>query len=292
MTNTKQAPILVTGGTGKVGRRVVTELLQRGLDVRIGSRSPEKAAFTGASAVQLDFDDVDSLTPALEGVEIAFLTTGYSVDMLRQSKAFIDAARHSGVKHIVHLGACGDDDTLVPHWAWHQYVEHYIEWAGLGFTHLRPEFFMENLLGYPGRRVIVDGLIKGYVGDARASWVACDDIALVAAECLAEPALHAGKTYRLGYDSKSYAEIATILSEVVGRPFSYRSLPPEAFLEEVMANGSEPAYMRSVYFSHVAAASGKLPDPDPVFENFPSITGRTPMDWRAFAEKHRADFAY
>ncbi len=47
------------------------------------------------------------LGPALEGIDRVFLATGYSVDMLRQSKEFLDAARKAGVRHVVHLGACG-----------------------------------------------------------------------------------------------------------------------------------------------------------------------------------------
>jgi hypothetical protein len=45
----------------------------------------------------------------------------------RQSKALVDQARKSGVKHIVHLGACGADDTDVVHYGWHQFVERYID---------------------------------------------------------------------------------------------------------------------------------------------------------------------
>ena len=287
--------ILITGATGKVGRSVVEFLkADDSLDLRAGVRSPDKAAELGIPAVWLDFDRPDSLAPALDGANRVFLATGYTVDMLRQSKVFVDTARRnpppSGPRHIVHLGACGGDDTQVPHWAWHQLVERYIEWAGLGFTHLRPEFFMQNMLGYGNRSPIVDGVIEAYVGDARASWVDCDDVAAVAAECLRDPARHAGQTYRLGYDSKSYGEIAALLTEVVGRPFSYRSRPPEDFLASMERAGSEPAYMRSVYQSHIDAATGAIRDPDPVFDDFPAIVGRPPVTWKEFAVRHRARF--
>ncbi len=289
----KQPTVLITGATGKVGRAVIDQL-KSDAHVRLlaAARTPNAASDLGVSVVRLDFDQPETLRPALEGVDTAFLSTGYTVDMLRQSKAFIDAARHCGVKHIVHLGACGDDDTLVAHWAWHQFIERYIEWTGLGFTHLRPEFFMQNLLGYGSRRVIVNGVINGYVGDARASWVDCDDVAAVAAACVRDPRRHAGKTYRLGYDAKSYGEIAAVLTAVVGQPFSYRSHSPDEFLKEVLAAGGEAAYMRSVHQSHLAAAAGELPDPAPVFQNFSAITGQSPTDWRRFAEKHRAELAY
>jgi NAD(P)H dehydrogenase (quinone) len=65
----------------------------------------------------------------LANVDGLFLITAYTVDMLRQSKRLIDHARRAGVKHIVHLGACGDDDTDIAHYGWHQYIERYIEWS-------------------------------------------------------------------------------------------------------------------------------------------------------------------
>lgn len=290
---TLRPTILVTGATGKVGRAVVDTLApDPSVHVRAAARFPDKSGDMGVPVVWLDFDRTESLRPALDGVEAVFLTTGYTVDMLRQSKSFIDAARHAGVKHIVHLGACGDDDTTVAHWAWHQLVERYIEWAGVTYTHLRPEFFMQNLLGYGQRRGIEKGRIIGYVNNARASWVDCDDVAAVAAACLRDRQKHAGRTYRLGYDSKSYGEIAALLTEVVGRPFTYVSAPPDEFLERVLAAGAEPTYMRSVHQSHLDAAAGRIPHPDSVFDNFETITGRQPTTWRSFVEKHRSEFSY
>ena len=78
--------------------------------------------------------------------------TGYIVDMLLQSKVLTDNAKKAGISHVVHLGACGPDDATVGHWAWHQLVERYIEWAGFTFTHLRPQDFMQNLLSYSDQK--------------------------------------------------------------------------------------------------------------------------------------------
>jgi hypothetical protein len=46
----------------------------------------------------------------------------------------------SRVKHIVHLGACGPDDTTIGHWAWHQFVERYIEWSGFLYSFATSNF--------------------------------------------------------------------------------------------------------------------------------------------------------
>ena len=230
--------------------------------------------------------------PALEGIDRLFVLTGYTVDMLKQSKALLDNAKKAGVQHVVHLGACGRDDTTVAHWAWHQFVERYIQWAGFSFTHLRPETFMQNLLSYGGEKTIKNGVVNAFVKDARLSWVDVDDVAEVAALALAHPEVHGGKTYRMGYDAMSFGELAERMTAIVGQPFRYVPLAPEVFLEAMRQAGAEMAYMNCVYDHWKRYAAGTIPGADDTFDNFPAITGRQPTRLDGFIERHKAEFAY
>lgn len=95
--------------------------------------SPDKAKSfqaQGVETVVLDLDQPETLEPALQGVDRALLLTGYSVDMLRQSKRFIDAAKQAAVQHLVHIGASGAATNEVAHWGWHQLIEAYIQQQG------------------------------------------------------------------------------------------------------------------------------------------------------------------
>jgi NAD(P)H dehydrogenase (quinone) len=288
--------VLITGATGQIGGDVLRRLQSdNSITLVAAVRSAAKAApleAQGIRTVILDFDKEETLGPALQGIDRALLVTGYTVDMLRQSKAFLDQAKAAGVQHIVHLGACGRDDTTVAHWAWHQLVERYIEWSGFSFTHLRPETFMQNLLSYGGTQVVKEGVIQQFTGDARLSWVDAEDVALVAVQALLHPEQHAGQTYRLGYDAKSYGEIAAIMQQALGEPFRYEALPPEIFLENMRAAGAEMAYMGCVYDHYKRYAAHTIPGADDTFDNFPAITGQEPVRWQQFVEKHRAAFAY
>lgn len=288
--------ILITGATGQVGSKTIDRLLfNREVEIVAAVRSPEKAAAfagRGIATVNFDFDDESTHLPALEGIDRLFILTGYTVDMLRQSKALVDNARKAGVSHIVHLGACGRDDTTVAHWAWHQLVERYIEWSGFSFTHLRPETFMQNLLSYGGKKAVVDGVIHAYVDGARLSWVDVDDVAEVAALALAHPDLHGGKTYRLGYDAKSFAEIAALMSSVIGKPFRYEPQAPEVFLQSMKDAGAEMAYMGCVYDHWKRYAAGTIPGADDTFDDFPRITGREPVRWPEFIDRHQQKLDY
>ena len=285
--------ILVLGATGQVGGAVVSLLrADPTVETVAAARDLTKAKALGVPAVHLDLDRIETYAGALAGVDRLFMATGYTIDMLRQSKDLANQAKRAGVRQIVHLGACGDDDTRVAHYGWHQFVERYIEWTGVTFTHLRPEIFMQNLLGYGGERVVNDGVLRHYVGGAQMSWVDCDDVAAVAATCLLDPTGHAGRTYRMGYEARTYGDIAGILTAVLGQPFRYEPRPAEEFLANVLAAGAEPAYMKCVFDSYSALAAGQRERSDEVFDGFEAIVGRPPSTLAEFVARHADRFRY
>jgi len=285
-----QSKILVLGATGKVGGETLRQLQLAGDSQPIATvRNPDQVkAFQdrGIEAVVLDLDQPETLLPALQGIDRALLLTGYSVDMLRQSKRFIDAAKTAGVQHLVHVGASTAPTNEVAHWGWHQMVEAYIEQQGFSYTHLRPEAFMQNITG-PGYRWLDGNVIRHYVGEASWSWIDCNDLALVAAHALREPEKYAGQVIPLGYDAKTFAEVAEILSQVTGQAITAEARAPEEFLENALASGADLAYMTCVYTQFKLNGEDKIPNADATFDNFEAITGRTPTTWQTFAQQQR-----
>ena len=289
----KKIRILILGATGQVGGHLIKALgSDVSLEVVAAARNVNKGQALGVPVVHLDLDSIDTFDVALAGVDRLFMATGYTVDMLRQSKDLVNHAKRAGVKFIVHLGACGDDDTRVAHYGWHQFIERYIEGSGIPFVHLRPEIFMQNLLGYGGERYVNAGVIRHYVGDARLSWVDCEDVAAVASECLLNPTRHVGNTYRLGYDAKTYEEIAQIMGDTVGKSFRYEARPPSEFLRHVLAAGADPAYMKCVFDSYTDFTNGAGEKADEVFDNFPALVGRQPRLLSDFVRHHADQFRY
>jgi uncharacterized protein YbjT (DUF2867 family) len=276
------------GATGLVGGAVVSQLrAQPSVQVVAAARDVGRARALGVPAVRLDLDEIDTFAPALQDIERVLLVTGYSIDMLRQSKDLVNCAKRAGVEVIVHLGANGNDDTRVAHYGWHQFVERYIEWSQIGFVHLRPEMYMQNLFG-----CVQGGVIRNYVGTTRLSWVDVHDLASVAAECLLNPSRHRGNTYRLGYEAKTYHEIASLMSAVLGQPFRYEARPPLEFLSTILAAGAEPAYMKSVFDSYADFTNGLDEGADDTFANFPALLGRPPRTFADFIREHAATFKY
>ncbi|MGL5796201.1 MAG: SDR family oxidoreductase [Waterburya sp.] len=296
MTSSKPK-ILVLGATGKVGKEIARLLTQTGdVTVIAGVRSPEKAQNLieeGIEVRHLDLDRHETIASALEGIDRALLLTGYTVDMLRQSKRFLDTAKQAKVKHIVHIGASGAPTNEVAHWGWHQFIEAYIEKLGFSYTHLRPEAFMQNLFGYGW---LNKGIITNYVGNARWSWIDCDDLAAVTVQTLLHPEKYAGQTIPLGYDAKTFAEVAQILTEIVGQPFRAEPHSPKEFLNNALQSGVEGiypnAYMNCVYTQLELNTADKIPEADATFDNFEAIVGRKPNTWKDFAVNYRQQLAY
>src|SRR5258706_800234 len=142
--------LLVLGVTGQVGKLVATTLRRSEANVVAGTRRKanlvELADQFGASRF-IDLDDPRTFNEALKNINGLFLITGYTVDMLVQSKSLIDAAKRNGVNHIVHLGAfTREHDSYATVFAWHQMIEAYLRHSGVAWTNLHPNMFMQNLL--------------------------------------------------------------------------------------------------------------------------------------------------
>ena len=294
---TTKPKILVLGATGKVGGEVVNQLADN-KDVKViaATRSKEKAQTfkdKGVDSVILDLDDPKTITPALENIDRALLLTGYTVDMLRQSKRFLDTAKQQGVKHIVHIGASTAPTNEVAHWGWHQFIEAYIEKLDFSYTHLRPEAFMQNLFGFGW---LNEGVITNFIGDARWSWIDCYDLAAVVVQTLLHPEKYAGQTIPLGYDAKTMDEVAQVLTDVIGQPFKTEAHPTKDFLNNALQEGEAGiypnAYMYCVYTQFELNQSNAIPEADATFDNFEAMTGRKPNTWRDFAVSYKEQLAY
>lgn len=106
----------MTGGTGFIGSRVVKRLRDRGDDVVVLARRPEKAAGLDAEVVQGDLGDADAIRRGMEGCQAVFhIAADYRVgmdpskqDSMRDSNVggtqrVLDAAADAGVERIVYV---------------------------------------------------------------------------------------------------------------------------------------------------------------------------------------------
>src|SRR5438132_8027723 len=134
--------------------------------------------------------------------------------------------KRQGVRHVVNLTAMGVE--MLEGMALRK-VERYLEDSGIGFTHLRPNFFMQVFSGGP---LLTDirstGAIHVPAADARISYIDARDIAAVAAAALSE-AGHVGRAYNLtGGQALDHHEVVHAISESAGRAVRYVPIRAEA----------------------------------------------------------------
>src|SRR5260221_8205950 len=226
--------LLVLGVTGQVGRLVAKHLKRSKANFSVGSRRKtnleELADQFGASRF-IDLDDPRTFDVALKAVTGIFLLTGYTVDMLVQSKSLIDAAKRNGVNHIVHVGAFTvDHNGYSTVFTWHQMIETYLRDSGIACTNLHPKILMQNLLTYTS---IKDGCYRPYISKALGD-TALEDLAESAAVILKEgPKKHGGKDYFFSADALTPQQVAETLTAATGRKVEAATLHSGRFLSDV-----------------------------------------------------------
>ena len=283
--------ILITGATGTTGREVVAELRRLGAKgVRALVRDPARADVVreaGFEAVAGDFERPETLGAALEGVERALLLTPPTPDTVRHHRDFLEAAAAAGVRQVVKLSAFGADaDAPEGFGRWHGQAENLLKTSGLRWTVLRPNFFMQNLLGQ-ARQIASTGSIFQPVGDARASFIDVRDIAAVAARTLTEDG-HDDQTYTLtGPEALSYQDVAARLSEATGRSITYVPVSPEQFRAGALGAGLPEWLVSALERLNEIFASGQAAA---VTDDVRRVARREPTTFEQFARDHAEAF--
>jgi uncharacterized protein YbjT (DUF2867 family) len=279
--------ILVTGATGTVGREVAAQLLAAGQEVRALTRDPSKVKLDGGiQVVKGDFDAPDTLARAVDGVERVFsLTFGPQTGVREGNLA--QAAKASGVRHIVKLSALGgDDQTRNDIRKWHDEGEQAIRDTGIAWTVLRPTAFMSNALHWRAS-IRAQGKVFSNYGDGKLPSVHPRDIAAVAVHALTSNG-HQGKAYPLtGPEALSMSEQVKILEDAICRPLEFVPITDEAARKGMELAGM-PSFLIDALVPFAAfIRSGKAAH---VFHTIEEVTGRPPLRFGDWANENAAAF--
>jgi uncharacterized protein YbjT (DUF2867 family) len=258
------APVLVTGATGNVGSATVAALLGSGDRVRAAGTDPDAVArrFPDAEAVRLDFLDPATFGPALDGARALFLLRPPPISRVKPTlNRLVDAAVDAGVGHVVFLSVQGADrNRVVPH---HR-VEVHLQASAVPWTILRPGFFAQNLTDAYRRDVVEDDRLYVPAGEGRVAFVDVADIGAVAAEVFADPGPHAGQGYTLtGPDAITFAEVASLLSDTLGRPIRYEPASVTGYARHLRGRGMPLAQVAVQTVLHLGLRKGDAERVDP-----------------------------
>lgn len=280
--------ILVTGATGRVGRHLVQQLVQRDAKVRVLTRNPASADFPATVEVmQGDLLDLAALRRAFSGVSTLFLLNAVTGDEFTQALITLNIARESGVERVVYLSVFGADSAVnVPHFAVKFGAERMLAAMGFGATILRPSYFIDNEAMLKDV-ILQHGIYPMPLGGKGVAMVDARDIAEVAALELirrdqAPGRLPSATLNLVGPDTLTGEGAAAIWGELLGRPILYAGDDPQGF-EQNMATFM-PAWM--AYEMRLMAeryvSDGMLPQPGDR-ERLVQMLGRPLHGYRDFA---------
>jgi len=219
----KNETIAIVGGTGKTGRRVLTQLQQLGYPTRGLSRN---------SDYQFDWADQSSWANALHGVKRVYVTYYPDLAVPRAEndiREFVDLAKSLSVKHIVLLSGRGEEGALR--------AEQVVKTSGLEWNIVRASWFMQNF----SESFMLDGIQSGELvlppTKAKEPFVDADDIADMVVATLIRSDLRNQLLEITGPELLTFDACIETISKQSQRDICLQTVPLDAYLHSAKAQG-------------------------------------------------------
>lgn len=261
--------ILVIGGTGKTGSRVVEELTQLGHTVRIGTRKNNPA---------FDWNDYSTFSPALKGMDRAYIV--YYPDLaVPGSKeaiaALTEAALKEGLEKVVLLSGKGETEA--------EACEQIVANSGLNYTLVRASWFNQNF----SEGAFLDFVLAGHVAlpmpEAEIPFVDAGDIAEVVTKVLVNDSYNGQTITVTGPRKMTFKEVVDVMAKGIGRDMQYQPISIEEFKEGMKAAGLRDSYvwLFGYLFKEVLGNA----DNQVVSHDLERVLGRTATSFEQFVER-------
>ena len=222
---------VIMGATGNIGSKLANILLDKDEKVKLISRSAERLkpfVDQGAEAAVGDVSDVGFLTNVFKGADAVFalIPPVYTANDFRGyyneiGANIVKSIQESGVRHVLFLSSHGAhlSEKTGPVKGLYDVEQKLNQLDDVNILHLRPTYFMENLLANVGmikNMGMNGGTIKG---DVKFAMIATKDIAPIAADHLLKRDF-SGKTVHelLGERDVSMDEVTKVFGEKIDKP--------------------------------------------------------------------------
>ena len=264
--------ILVIGGTGKTGQKVVKRLSEAGHNVRIGSRSATPA---------FDWENPETWSQSMEGMDKVYIT--FQPDLavpgaLEAIEELTKKAKQSNVKKLVLLSGKGEREA--------ELCEQVVIHSGLDYTIVRASWFNQNFSESFFLEPILEGFVALPQAEAKVPYVDTDDIADVAVAALFGEE-HNGKIYQLtGPRQLTFKEVIQEISDATGRDIAFTPIALPAYTQ-VMKQQGVPAdfvWLIEYLFSEVLGN----PNNAEITHDIEKVLGRKPKDFSDYVKEAAA----
>jgi uncharacterized protein YbjT (DUF2867 family) len=277
--------ILITGATGTVGSALVQQLIESRQPVRVFTRDKRKVTHLErwVECAEGDLNKPETILPAMQGIEQTFLVTAST----QQDMHVIEAARQSGIRHIVKLSTIeAGHEPMIGHGKYHREREDLIRASGLDWTFLRPTMFMSTALGWSDtisrqNKVVYPG------GEGKVGVIDPWDIAAVAAAVLTNRG-HEGQEYALtGPELLSIGDMVQILGRLLDKPIQYQDMDDGA-AGAMMRHAKLPEYaIEGLLSAFAGVRAGRFAYLTDAVVN---ITGHKPRNFETWCREHLSAF--
>ena len=281
--------VLISGATGDTGRAAVAESIALGLNVRalvhrVDDRT-QALGDLGAEIVEGDLLDINTVRPAMEGVDAAYLVWPVQPGLIHACVNFAQAAKEAAVGTVINLSQRSANRWSTSDSCRDSFIaEEVLNWSGLDVVHLRPTYFLEWLL-YPWQLpYLQQGVLRVPAGKGRHSPIAAADQGRVIAALLRDPDGHVGTTIPIsGPVEMDHEQMAAELSEALGRTILFEDLPVKEYVKSLRDMGVPPYVVQHLGGAMVDYQNGHMSGAD---DNVEKLTGRRSMTVGEFARMH------
>jgi len=290
MANSKEPRLLVTGASGKLGRRTVELLIAAGTRSLVAaSRDPAKLAnLAGVEKRRADFDDPKSLDAAFKGIDRVLIISTDRIDVpglrIKQHRNAVEAAARAGVKHVLYTSMLNPERSLIPFAPDHLGTEQAIEKSGLDYSILRVSWYAENLLGsLPG--VLASGKWFTSTGNGRIAYVPREDVARACAGALTSRSGTRERFDITGPVQQKIADIAAIAGKVFGKKIDVVQISDDELGKGALAAGVPAPYVPLVVATDASIRGGHFDVPTDAVKR---LTGKDAQSVESFLMANRA----
>ncbi|WP_174260591.1 SDR family oxidoreductase [Myxococcus xanthus] len=257
--------ILVTAATGKLGRLVVTGLLEKvpAKDIAVAVRDPSKASDLAAKGVQVrqaDYSKPETLGPALAGADKVLLISSSEVGQRAvQHQAVVDAAKKAGVRLLAYTSILHADTSGLVLAGEHKATEEAIRASSIPFVFLRNGWYTENYTENLAP-ALAHGALIGSSGQGRSAAATRADYAAAAVAVLTSTG-HENKIYELAGDTAfTAAELAAEVSRQAGTTVVYKDLSQADHAGALIGVGVPAPFAELLADSDAGVARGEMND--------------------------------
>jgi uncharacterized protein YbjT (DUF2867 family) len=264
--------VLVIGGTGKTGSRVVERLNESGHQVRIGSRKSNPA---------FDWDDPASYTLALKGMDRAFIVYYPDLAVPGARKAIeklTEAALKEGLEKVVLLSGKGEQEA--------EACEQIVVDSGLNYTLVRASWFNQNFSEGAFLEPVLAGQVALPMQDAEIPFVDADDIADVVAKVLVDDTYNGQTITVTGPRKMTWSEVVAAMANGIGKEIKYVPITIDAFKGGMKAAGLPDSYVW--LFGYLFEEVLGNPENQEVSDDVERVLGRKATDFKDYVEKTKA----